>query len=411
MTRVYLKNSRGVKVVGKEPYIKDMTTTAGSSTFTGFFTTTAGGTSIQMANSSATANKIAFFSERLAATITLSNSDGIVLRAAPYVNSGTPNATIRFILSKMVSGGTDVETVIGQGEGTVTLDATANFDNYAITIPTPVTVGVNERLVLRIYAIPAPSQTMGVGELWMGFNGLTGATNDPSLELPNGITFQPNATRLFLRRTNTIGIGTFYDLSTTLGGSTYTSGVVNTQASGTQIQWTRTGGGTLLEWISARFREGWSFESTGEAINALDFQNTAYESNALANAKIRVKLFRWRNGVETECYTAHPASSELSVTAGALVVWNDRTSSGTITQTLTPTEFAEDDRLVMRTYITNQGTMAAGYTATYEYDHNSNTVVRGNSWVQVFATTLFKTESEPSREQTPGGLAMGGVGL
>ena len=164
------------------------------------------------------------------------------------------------------------------------------------------------------------------------------------------------ATKLFIRNTALNGIGNFYDMVTTAGSSAAT-GVVNTAASGTQIQWTRTAGGTVLEFISGRVPSG-GFTLSG----TMSFSIWAHESNMSANAGARARVFkRTSGGTETEVGGGpYNDGVEFSTPNTAEMTW---------TGTPTSTAFAEDDRIIVRYYITNAGgTMASGYTCTITYN-------------------------------------------
>lgn len=149
-----------------------------------------------------------------------------------------------------------------------------------------------------------------------------------------------------------------------------------------------------LEWISPRVTNGFILDS------ASDISGTAYfhESNTLANAGARVKVYhRLPNGTETLVYT-WTSAGELTTSAAAYDI-----SGGTLNAAKT---FHEDDRIVLRVYLTNVGTMAAGYTGTVSYDAGSGT---GLSFVLFFASFNMKSESQgPSR--ITDGLNLSGVG-
>ncbi len=191
------------------------------------------------------------------------------------------------------------------------------------------------------------------------------------------------ATKLFLRETTNSGIGTYRDMVTT-AGSASTTGVVNTVASGSEILWTKTAGGAVLEWISGRSPAGgWTLSG------AVTFSIWAHESNNLANCGGRARLFK---------RTA--AGSETEIGSGP---WNDGVefTKNTPTEMLwsgtpTPTTFAENDRLVARYYITNVGTMGGGYTCTLTYD--AADAATGDSFVQLTETVAFKAESTTYNE-------------
>lgn len=187
------------------------------------------------------------------------------------------------------------------------------------------------------------------------------------------------ATKLFLRETTLNGIGTFRDMVTTAGAS-LTTGVVNTAISGTNIQWTKTAGGSVLEWISGRSPAGgWTLSGT------MTFNIWAQESNMTANCGGRARYYkRTAGGTETEIATS-PADDGVEFgTARAAMNW---------TEVPTSTAFAENDRLVVRYFITNIGTMSGGFTCTMAYDAATGGA-DGDSWVQINETITFKVEDQ-----------------
>lgn len=93
------------------------------------------------------------------------------------------------------------------------------------------------------------------------------------------------ATKLFLRNTTNNAIGVFQDMQTTAGSGS-TTGVVNTTASGTEIQWTQTAGGTVLEFISGGAPSG-GFTLSG----TMTFSIWAHESNMNANCGARARVY------------------------------------------------------------------------------------------------------------------------
>ena len=185
------------------------------------------------------------------------------------------------------------------------------------------------------------------------------------------------ATTLYLRATSTNNIGTFFDVSTSAGSSTTTTGVVNTTGSGTNIQWTQTAGGTLLEWVSGRSPSGgWTFAGSATIlINAL-------ESAIQANAGPRLRLYRRSTaGSETEV-TGSPWDKGVEFT----------TTNAAISWSFTPTSiaFAEDERLIIRVFITNVGTMGNSRTCTIKYDGTTANLADTN--LLLTETVTFKAE-------------------
>ncbi len=158
------------------------------------------------------------------------------------------------------------------------------------------------------------------------------------------------------------------------------TGVVATDAS-TQKQWTKTNGGVLLVWISGRVPSG-GFTLAG----TMTFNLWASESGNPANAGVRARVFKYSGGSESEVAGGpwtFGAPTELTTTM-AVKNWNG---------TPTSTAFAENDRLVVKYYITNVGTMGSGQTCTMDY--NAGTGVDGDSYFQINETVTFKAEDLP----------------
>jgi hypothetical protein len=578
------------------------------------FTTTVGGTEIEGVVSAALV-PIAYYSERIAAPLTLSGN--LVWRVNSSAESGTPNATFRMRLWKITRGG-HVKTLLGTFDGLEAIaGATDTLRTWTYTNPfPPLSLGIDERLVARFWAIPAPGLTMAAGVI--SWN--TAGALEHSIEIDN-ITFVPNTTRFYLRRTSDIGIAGFMDMLPTKNPSgAYTTGLIYTTAGGTELQWTRavpplvilagdgvgavndtanaasyvsssftptvnrlyllavvhsdaapettiptittttglnfvevatvpfdtiasnvhritlframkasglstgtftvnladagtgclarlwyadnvittgtdgadairgvvtnsanaganpsitmgafehedngvfacfgldiataptagtnygslgattyatptTGlfgefsnmnntvanctvassdwGGiavevrayfpappepNLLEWISPRFAESWYFQDQGTA-DAMLIRTYPGESSTSANAAIRVRVFRWRNGVETECFSAS-YNQELPTVPAVRDIYPNNTF--VIDEAFAPMEFLEDDRLVLRPYVINFGTMAAGFTATLRYDDSGTAT--GNCYLDIIETARLKAEGDPGHKGIP----------
>jgi hypothetical protein len=182
------------------------------------------------------------------------------------------------------------------------------------------------------------------------------------------------ATQLFLRNTQLNGIGaTYFDLLAVEGGG-IVQAVVNTAGSGTEIQWTQTAGGTLIQWISGRAPAG------GFTLTSTDIQIQAQESNMSANCGGRYRVFK---------RTAAGSESELG--GGPFndgVEFNTFITAMTWVGNVTDEAFAEDDRILLKVYITNVGTMAAGFNCTLSYN-----VVSVDSFLNIAETVVFKPEA------------------
>jgi hypothetical protein len=184
------------------------------------------------------------------------------------------------------------------------------------------------------------------------------------------------ATKLFIRDSTNLALSSYRNMITT-AGSASTTGVVDTAASGTDIQWTKTAGGAALAWISGRVPAG------GVTISGtMTFSIWAHESNMNANAGGRVHVYNYSGGSETEM-TGSPFNDGVEFgTAAAEMTW---------TGTATGNNFlAENDRIVVKYYITNVGTMASGHTCTLTYD--AADAATGDSFFQINENVTFKLE-------------------
>lgn len=185
---------------------------------------------------------------------------------------------------------------------------------------------------------------------------------------------QLDSVTLYLRNTQTNGIGaTYYDLSTSPGSATDTA-VVNATVAGTEIQWTKTAGGAVAQWISGRVPAG------GFTLESSDISVWVNEDTALANVGGRYRIFKRSSvGVETELAGGpFDNGAEFGTTA------TETTWAGDPTDTV----FAEDDRILLKLYITNIGVMAVG-TATLTF----NASATGNSFFNVYPGVILKAES------------------
>lgn len=167
--------------------------------------------------------------------------------------------------------------------------------------------------------------------------------------------FSETELKLYLRNTtaNGISIGgvACYDLLTIAGSSADTA-VVNTTASGTEIQFTKTAGGSVAAFITGRAPVG------GWTITASEVALWLKESASTVNAGLRYRLFKYSGGTETEI-----GGSPFNRNAE----FNTANSLETLAGNVTDTALAEDDRLLLRIYAVNVGTMAVG-TATLRFN-------------------------------------------
>ena len=165
---------------------------------------------------------------------------------------------------------------------------------------------------------------------------------------------------------------------------------------GLALELVATAPGVTLQWITPRFAQGMLVTAVADAY-AIHIRGS--ESNIAANATMRVKLFRWRAGVETEFLNSrHP--NELPTSAGAM----DFDPSQ---QALTEIAFLPDDRLVLRVYLAEAvgQTLGSSRTASMVW----NFTAPADASVLLRETPVFKAESDPA-EPPPPAMTLGGVG-
>lgn len=188
------------------------------------------------------------------------------------------------------------------------------------------------------------------------------------------------ATVLYIRDAATSGISGYKDLSTTAGSSN-TTGVVDTTSGGTNIQWTKTAGGTALAWISKPLASGVTISGT------ITVSLWAQESATQANAKGRCRIYKYSSSTETE-FTGSPFDDDLAELPTSMTenTWTGTASGNNV--------FSAGDRIVVKFFITNNGTMGSGRTCTMNYD--AAAAATGDSFVQfnenlTFAEPLTQT--------------------
>lgn len=190
------------------------------------------------------------------------------------------------------------------------------------------------------------------------------------------------ATKLVLRNTTTNGItdtgdGIVYDMLKDSFGSAADTAVVNTAASGTEIQLTKTAGGSTVAWISGRVPAGGFTLTTG------DISQWWRESNMNANAGGRYRVYRYQPGGTVTELGGGPFDDGIEFgTADTEMTWAGNH---------TDQAFSENDRILIRSFITNIGTMAGGHTCTMTF--NAANAATGDSFFNIAETVTFKAEN------------------
>ena len=200
------------------------------------------------------------------------------------------------------------------------------------------------------------------------------------------------STILFLRNTQDNAIGaTYYDMLTQYGIVTDTA-TVNSTLAGTEIQWTKTAGGSVIQWISGRT------PAAGFRLQNADISMWAKDDSGLTNIGGRYRIFkRAADTTETELGGGPFDLGSEFTTSLVEYVW---------TGDVTDTDFVENDRILLKAYITNIGIMAVG-TGTLEFNMTDANI--GDSLLRIFPPVVFKAEGAVA--VTPVLLNMMGRGL
>lgn len=341
-------------------------------------------------------NRTAFWSERIpAGGATISGTIPVHI----WMLGGTTGIRPRVKLSKITAGGGDVITDLAIGDGTVDLTTSQAAYDFNIVLPAAVDLAAGERLIVRVFIFRPDGTNVTGGTL--SYNGASGVQGDSWIELPQTIAFKKNTTQLSLRQTVVNGLSGFMDLLEAFDTAAAVTAVVTTTASGTEIQWTKTAGGVLAAWISPRFKSQWEFPSNVTDGRAMSIETIwAKESVATVNATLKTKTWiRKPDGTEIgPIYTNNATlAGELTTTMAG---YTDATAD-TYTQ---PTNVGEDDRLILRVYVVNSGTMGSG-TATLQYDGPMPTTN-----ISFMDMPDFKAESDPAKQPVPSGVSMSGLG-
>lgn len=170
-----------------------------------------------------------------------------------------------------------------------------------------------------------------------------------------------------------------FDMLPNSFGAAADTAVTNSTNGGTEIQATKTGGGSTVAWISPRVATGFTLTST-------DISVWAQESNMANNIGSRYRIFRRTSGGTVTEIGGGPFNDDLEMNNAAREdLW-----VGNVTDTV----INVDDRLILKLYLTNFGSMVAATNgATFTFNAASGTT--GDSFLNLAETVSFK--GEPAR--------------
>ncbi len=181
-------------------------------------------------------------------------------------------------------------------------------------------------------------------------------------------------------RSSSAPVSGYLNLNNAKGAAAVLS-TTTTTAGGTRINWTATAGGSALAWISPPLTAAYSFNA------AATCNVWARESANAVNSTVRCEIGRYTTAEQT----AHCTGSLATEISNAMAVRN-------WTCTNTTTSYAAGDRVVVRIFAANFGTMTAG-NQTGNYD--APAAATGDSYVTLpgapsFQTTTVADGSNPS---------------
>jgi hypothetical protein len=171
-----------------------------------------------------------------------------------------------------------------------------------------------------------------------------------------------SATTTLRLHSASIGTSGYSAMDISLGpfGNSIITSVTNTTASGTHIQATATGGGSVLAWMSEPFASGVTMNGT----ETMNFYGK--EASAANNASVEFDLYKYSGGSLGSAFCTGVWGTELTTSM----------ATHAPTCSATSTTFATGDQLVVELYIVNcttsgcpSGTMGAGSPGvTIDYD-------------------------------------------
>jgi hypothetical protein len=174
------------------------------------------------------------------------------------------------------------------------------------------------------------------------------------------------------------------------GSTALVTSVTATAASGTKIAMTKTSGGTTLKWITKPLRKAVTISAVPAFVTCW-----AKEDNAAANTSFGFDLFRYTSGAEwSTSFLAYANTTEVTTTAA-----NTKVVTGNLTAS-TASTFAAGDRLVIKGYVVNVGTMAVSHSFTMDYD--------GPTMGADGDTNIVLNEDFPVKRQFLGPVPLGG---
>ncbi len=350
-----------------------------------------------------------WYSPRVSAPVTISSAISWHHQGRDFATMNPVHATFRAEVYKQTYGGSQIETLIGAltesavGSG----EARATYFTSSIPVPAPIALAAGERIVFKVFLVPVPGQTMvaSSSSIVLPFGTLS-PNSEMDLVFAETISFSANTTTLTLKNTTASGIAGYKDMIVANPNVVSVTYATTVTAGATEVPTTVSAGGAALAFISPRFAGPWIFDSPDPGVTAVqNAQVRSLESASTVNADIKMKLFRWRNGVETEIYSVtHGAELSTSAFPNAL-------SSLTYQYSFTRTPFLADDRLVARFYavpVSGQ-TMGAGTVSIQSEGQTTITYSRFNILDAPMAG--FKLETDPATPATvPDGLTLLGLG-
>jgi hypothetical protein len=383
---------------------KDMSLTAGTSGETQLrFSTTTGPDfpgEYHMHDAPGT-TKTVFTSERLSNTVVLSGNQIFTLRGSG--TTGIANQRFRVRLYRVDAS--EVRTLLFQADATANLTTTVTTYTVTGAPASPVTLVPRDRLLIILTTfVPSGS---GAAQALLNYN--VPASTYVDINSDVAPTFFASRQKLVARRTTAQGVSTYKDLLLERASSgAATTAVVTTVAGATEIQWTYTAGGALAGWVTRRFKYNWRCAPgiiSGRVLNheSVSTVNGRFLTRCYLRAVDGTETLLWSHLMTGEINTNNQLSPATIISTGTGVTWAVPTTGITV---------KPDERIVIKFFVVNIGTMGAG-TATITHDQATVPTTPTNDTYLIFiGSPVFKADADP--DETPkvadGNMPMMGIG-
>jgi hypothetical protein len=345
-----------------------------------------------------------FISDPLAASVTISST--ITLNLWANESSMNANASINAIIERLDSTGAVVST-IARTARTAELGTSSAAANFTVA-PTSTAMNKGDRFRVRVYADDAASSMVGGYSVAFQLDrSSAGVDGDSYLTFTETVTFQdqsstPGGSTLYLTDTAGPAVGAQVEKEMWTGrGDGVNSIGVNTAAGWTApIQWTDSGGGTVVEWYSRPLA---AFTLAGLVRVNIRAQTSSASASSGLRAEIAVCNGDGSGAAvwAAACFTALDLSNPTGYITHAAETPHSWVLAGV------DTAVSAGQRIRLRAYIDDVSNFAMtnGFTATLYYDGTSGGA-SGDSYIILPQAVSEYSAYQPRHAAADSGLAL-----